>query len=75
MHNLNDKVAIITGGALGIGGATARKLASVGAKVFIADIDDSEAKKNVERIEKSGGLDTSSPVSYTHLTLPTIYTV
>tara|TARA_Y100001936_G_scaffold216695_1_gene228090 strand:- start:1251 stop:2090 length:840 start_codon:yes stop_codon:yes gene_type:complete len=62
LYNLNDKVAIITGGALGIGGAAARKLASVGAKVFIADIDDSEAKKNVKRIEKSGGLATSSHV-------------
>jgi len=59
---LNGKVAIVTGGALGIGGAAARKLASCGAKVFIADIADSEAKKNVESIEKSGGIATSSHV-------------
>ena len=45
MYNLNGKVAIVTGGALGIGGAAARKLASCGAKVLIADIADSEAKK------------------------------
>ena len=52
MYNLNGKVAIVTGGALGIGGAAARKLASYGANVFIADIADSKAKKNVEKIEK-----------------------
>ena len=34
------KVAVVTGGAWGIGGATGRKLASEGAKVTIADIDD-----------------------------------
>ena len=62
MYNLNGKVAIVTGGALGIGGAAARKLASCGAKVLIADIADSEAKKNVESIEKSGGIATSSHV-------------
>ena len=62
MYNLNGKVAIVTGGALGIGGASARKLASCGAKVLIADIVDSEAKKNVESIEKSGGIATSSHV-------------
>ena len=50
MYNLNGKVAIVTGGALGIGGAAARKLASYGAKVLIADIADSEAKKNVKRM-------------------------
>ena len=62
MYNLNGKVAIVTGGALGIGGAAARKLASCGAKVLIADIADSEAKNNVESIEKSGGIATSSHV-------------
>jgi NAD(P)-dependent dehydrogenase (short-subunit alcohol dehydrogenase family) len=33
----DGKVAIVTGGALGIGGAVARRLASEGAKVLIAD--------------------------------------
>ena len=52
MYNLNGKVAIVTGGALGIGGATARKLASYGAKVLIADIADSEAKKKCKKNRK-----------------------
>ena len=36
---LEDWVAIVTGGAQGIGGATARRLAEAGARVLIADID------------------------------------
>ncbi len=62
MSRFEDQIAIITGGALGIGGATARKLASEGAKVFIADIDDSAAAENVERIQKAGGTATASHV-------------
>jgi NAD(P)-dependent dehydrogenase (short-subunit alcohol dehydrogenase family) len=37
---LRDKVAIVTGGASGIGAATARRFASEGARVVVADIDD-----------------------------------
>ena len=59
MKRFEGQVAIITGGALGIGGATARKLASEGAKVFIADIDDESAAANVEQIKQAGGTATS----------------
>ena len=55
MSRFEGQVAIITGGALGIGGATARKLASEGASIFIADIDDAAAAANVGRIEQAGG--------------------
>jgi hypothetical protein len=50
------QVAIVTGGALGIGGATARRLAAEGAKVLIADINDAAAAANVERIKAVGAL-------------------
>jgi NAD(P)-dependent dehydrogenase (short-subunit alcohol dehydrogenase family) len=39
MRRLEDKVAIVTGGAGGIGSATARRLASEGARVVVADIN------------------------------------
>ena len=38
MTRLNDKVAIVTGGARGMGAATSRLFAAAGAKVVIADL-------------------------------------
>lgn len=55
MQRLADQVAIVTGGAQGIGGATARRLAEEGARVLIADIDGNTAEKNAETIRNAGG--------------------
>lgn len=49
------KVAIVTGGASGIGEATAKKLAAGGASVVIADIDESGGKRVVNEIAEKGG--------------------
>ena len=45
MGRLKDKVAIITGGARGMGTATCRVFAAEGAKVFIADVLDEDGAK------------------------------
>jgi NAD(P)-dependent dehydrogenase (short-subunit alcohol dehydrogenase family) len=55
-QRLSDRVAIVTGGALGIGGATARRLAAEGAKVLVVDVDAAAAAKNVATITGSGGV-------------------
>ena len=52
---LQDKVAIITGSATGIGRAGARLFASEGAKVVVADRNDTEAEKTVAGIRENGG--------------------
>ena len=49
-----DQVAIVTGGAMGIGGATSRRLAEEGAKVLIADIDMDAAEANIKTIRSAG---------------------
>jgi NAD(P)-dependent dehydrogenase (short-subunit alcohol dehydrogenase family) len=55
LAGLTGRVAIVTGGALGIGGATARRLAHDGARVLIADVAAEAAAQNTENIRKAGG--------------------
>src|SRR3954454_21365457 len=55
MDRLAGQVAIVTGGATGIGGATARRLAEEGARVLIADVNLQVANENVDRIKSAGG--------------------
>ena len=55
MERLIDKVAIVTGGGGGIGGATARALSREGAAVLVVDIDQAAAERVCEGIADSGG--------------------
>jgi NAD(P)-dependent dehydrogenase (short-subunit alcohol dehydrogenase family) len=50
-----DKVALVTGGASGIGRATALMLAAEGAAVAVADIDNAGAQATAQQIHKQGG--------------------
>ncbi len=53
MERLQDRVAVITGGASGIGAATARRFAAEGAKVIVADL---QTRLGAEIAEETGGL-------------------
>src|SRR5262245_33680197 len=49
------RVAIVTGGARGIGAATAQRLASDGMSVAVVDLDEASCAGVVEEITKAGG--------------------
>jgi NAD(P)-dependent dehydrogenase (short-subunit alcohol dehydrogenase family) len=55
MRGLNNKVAVIAGGAGGIGSATSRRLAQEGAAVVIADLDAEDAGRVARDIVDAGG--------------------
>ena len=55
MFDLSDKVAIVTGGASGLGKSSAKLLAREGAKIVVSDIDEEGGKKVVQQIKEDGG--------------------
>lgn len=50
--NIEGKVAIVTGGACGIGRACCEGLAEVGAKLVVADVNAQEAQKTVTELKE-----------------------
>lgn len=55
MASLDGKVAIVTGGASGIGLAVAQLYAREGAKVVVSDLDDERGQQAVGSIQEGGG--------------------
>ena len=55
MKRLQGKTALISGAANGMGAAEARIFADEGAKVIVADVDDTGAKSVVQDIKDAGG--------------------
>jgi len=56
MKRVENKTALITGAALGIGKATALLLAQQGAKVAITDINDKQGQNLTDEINATGGV-------------------
>jgi NAD(P)-dependent dehydrogenase (short-subunit alcohol dehydrogenase family) len=54
MSRLNHKVAIVTGGSLGIGRACAIRMAEAGAAIAVFDVMDEEGRKLVEELTRRG---------------------
>lgn len=56
MKDFNDKVAVVTGGASGIGKSLVRALLAEGAKVVIADVEQGALDKAVSELGANGGV-------------------
>ena len=55
MDRVKAKVALVTGGASGIGRASATLLAKEGAVVVVTDVQDDQGKDCAAAIKKAGG--------------------
>jgi len=55
MQDFRNKVAVVTGGASGIGRALVRALLEQGMKVVVADVEESALKQAVEELAAGGG--------------------
>jgi NAD(P)-dependent dehydrogenase (short-subunit alcohol dehydrogenase family) len=67
-RDLSGKVVVITGGARGIGAATARALAAEGAKVVIGDLDEELTQQVAARIGATGyRLDVTDHAGFTKM--------
>ena len=62
---LQNKVALITGAAVGIGAEIAKRFAAEGAQVVIGDVNAAEAQTTSESIRRSGGSARSVPLDVT----------
>ncbi|MBA4100703.1 MAG: cyclopentanol dehydrogenase, partial [Arthrobacter sp.] len=54
-NRVEGKIAVVTGGAAGMGRAHSLLLAQQGASVVVTDVDGSGGKETVQMIEAAGG--------------------
>jgi NAD(P)-dependent dehydrogenase (short-subunit alcohol dehydrogenase family) len=73
-HDLTGKVAVVTGGASGIGEETARALAGAGARVIVAGRGAERGREAVERI-RSGAGERAGSVEFEQLDLGSLASV
>src|SRR5262249_47903339 len=55
MDTLKDRVAVVTGGASGIGRALCRCLAQAGVRIVVADVDEAGMEGTVAAVTEAGG--------------------
>ncbi len=65
LFRLDDRVALVAGGASGIGAAAARALAAHGARVVVADLNLDGARAVAAAIQQDGGQAEAEPVDVT----------
>ena len=71
MERVKGKVALISGGASGLGRQSALRLAEEGARVVVTDINEDTGEDTARELGDVGAFLFHDAVSYTHLTLPT----
>src|SRR3954468_2609225 len=68
MGRLGGRVAVVTGGASGIGRATVQRLAAEGASVVVADLDGAGAGRVAEEVGgRAVTLDVADPAAWAQL--------
>ena len=55
MSDFTGKMVMVTGGATGIGAASAAEFAARGAHVYILDVNDDDGRATTRRLEEAGG--------------------
>ena len=66
LMRLDGRVAIVTGGARGIGRETVETLAAAGARVVLADLDKDEAEKAADEVREQGHRATAVVADVSH---------